>query len=496
MQNRELDRSLLKALSLGPVPKLQPRTVSLHFSERKLLLVVTDLLLVNFALLVSFLLQPDHNFVADDLLDDLGFRLPWFVLLTTLWLISGMLFNLYDLKHASNLYSSVKASSLSVVMTLTVYMAVSFIILATPSNLFEASLFLGLTLIGVVSWRTFYSKVLAHPSFQSRVLVVGAGKAGSELASLFAGKDNVQGSPIGYQLLGFVDNDKSKQDAVIEGAKVLGTNLDLISLVESLIPDEIIVAITNKETIEPELFDAFMRCHELGIRLTTMPEVFERITGQIAIAHTKGFMGTIIPLTYHPMQRLYLILHRGVDLLVSLIGCLLLVTIIPFIWASNRLWSPGPLFYKQERVGKSGKHFSIVKFRSMRVDAEKFGAVWATEKDPRITKVGNFLRKTRLDEIPQFWNVLKGEMSLIGPRPERPQFVMQLEKKVPFYRLRHAVKPGLTGWAQVEYRYTSCIEDSSTKLQYDLYYIKHQSLFLDLKIVFRTINVILGLKGR
>lgn len=133
----------------------------------------------------------------------------------------------------------------------------------------------------------------------------------------------------------------------------------------------------------------------------------------------------------------------------------------------------------------------------MRVDAEKYsGAIWATEKDPRITKVGHFLRKTRLDEIPQFWNILKGEMSLIGPRPERPQFVEQLERNIPFYRLRHTIKPGLTGWAQVKYRYTSSIEDSLIKLQYDLFYIKHQGLFLDIAIMLKTITVVLGLKGR
>ena len=167
------------------------------------------------------------------------------------------------------------------------------------------------------------------------------------------------------------------------------------------------------------------------------------------------------------------------------------------VWCANRLFSPGPLFYKQERVGMSGQVFVIYKLRSMVVDAEKgTGAVWADKNDSRITAVGRFIRLSRLDELPQFWNILKGDMSLVGPRPERAHFVARLNSEIPFYRVRHAVRPGLTGWAQVKYRYASSIEDSLAKLQLDLYYIKHQGLLLDAEILFQTIMVVLGLKGR
>jgi lipopolysaccharide/colanic/teichoic acid biosynthesis glycosyltransferase len=170
---------------------------------------------------------------------------------------------------------------------------------------------------------------------------------------------------------------------------------------------------------------------------------------------------------------------------------------MPFIWLGNRLTNPGDLFYWQERVGEGGKVFQVVKFRSMVMGAEQdTGVVWARENDERITPVGRLLRKARIDEMPQFWNVLKGEMSLIGPRPERPFIITTLEKEIPFYRVRHAVRPGITGWAQVCYRYGASVDDAHIKLEYDLYYIKHQSWYLDLVILVKTVRVMLGLQGQ
>jgi lipopolysaccharide/colanic/teichoic acid biosynthesis glycosyltransferase len=175
----------------------------------------------------------------------------------------------------------------------------------------------------------------------------------------------------------------------------------------------------------------------------------------------------------------------------------LLALLCPIVAAANRLWSPGPLFYRQTRVGRGGKLFRVNKFRTMVPDAEKDGgAVWTTENDCRVTRIGRWLRATRLDELPQCWNVLRGEMSIVGPRPERPEFIEDLTQKIPFYRSRLAVKPGITGWAQVKYRYGASVEDALVKLQYDLFYIKHQSISLDVQVLFETIGVILGLKGR
>jgi exopolysaccharide biosynthesis polyprenyl glycosylphosphotransferase len=196
-------------------------------------------------------------------------------------------------------------------------------------------------------------------------------------------------------------------------------------------------------------------------------------------------------------HRLYLVGKRTVDFSASLAGLALLALVIPFVAIANRMSSPGPLFYRQWRVGAGGRLFQCIKFRSMVPDAEKHtGAVWAKSDDDRITPAGRVMRKTRIDELPQFINVLRGEMSLIGPRPERPEFVESLAKTIPFYRARHAVRPGITGWAQVQYRYGNTVDDARIKLEYDLYYVKNASILLDLRIVLRTISVMLQLKGQ
>ncbi|MBN1966751.1 MAG: sugar transferase, partial [Anaerolineae bacterium] len=185
------------------------------------------------------------------------------------------------------------------------------------------------------------------------------------------------------------------------------------------------------------------------------------------------------------------------DMVLSMIGLLSFAVLLPLIMLAMRLDSPGPVFFTQKRVGKGGKVFSVLKLRSMIPDAEReSGPQWAIDHDPRITRVGKVLRKTRLDEVPQLLNVLRGEMSLIGPRPERPEFVDELSEKIPFYRTRHVVKPGITGWAQVRYHYGSSEEDALIKLQYDLYYIRHHSLALDLLIMLRTVGKMLSFQGR
>jgi lipopolysaccharide/colanic/teichoic acid biosynthesis glycosyltransferase len=197
------------------------------------------------------------------------------------------------------------------------------------------------------------------------------------------------------------------------------------------------------------------------------------------------------------MLRVFAFVKRSVDLLAGIAGLSLTGLVAVPVALANLIWSPGPLFYWQTRVGKAGQPFSLVKLRTMVPDAEQeSGAVWATEGDDRVTAVGVVLRRARLDELPQFWNVLKGEMSLIGPRPERPEFVAALVREVPFYQARHAVRPGITGWAQVRYAYGSSVRDALVKLQYDLYYIKHQSFYLELSIMVKTAAVMLGLKGR
>jgi exopolysaccharide biosynthesis polyprenyl glycosylphosphotransferase len=196
------------------------------------------------------------------------------------------------------------------------------------------------------------------------------------------------------------------------------------------------------------------------------------------------------------LKQWFLLVRRVVSIAISLVALLCCLPLIPFIALAIKVSSPGPVLFRQQRVGRGGSLFTVYKFRTMRQDAEAgTGAVWATKGDPRITRIGSFLRKSRLDEIPQLWNVLKGDMGFVGPRPERQEFVMWLEQKIPYYELRHIIRPGVTGWAQVRYQYGASLEESKQKLQYDLYYIKHMSLALDLFILFETVKTILLRRG-
>jgi exopolysaccharide biosynthesis polyprenyl glycosylphosphotransferase len=227
-----------------------------------------------------------------------------------------------------------------------------------------------------------------------------------------------------------------------------------------------------------------------------MPVLYEQITGRVPIQYIGDYWDSALPLDHPVAGGIYPILKRGLDILGAAIGLALYAPLLPFIALAIYIDSPGPIFYRQERVGKGGRTFRLIKLRTMVPDAEKQGAVFAGEDDPRVTRVGRFLRRTRLDEFPQLINILRGEMSAVGPRPERPEHLKELEKEIPFHRVRLAVRPGMAGWAQVNYGYVSSVEDARLRLEYDLYYIKHQSLWLDVVIILRMMAQMLMLRGR
>ena len=255
--------------------------------------------------------------------------------------------------------------------------------------------------------------------------------------------------------------------------------------------DRVVVAMEDRRRSMPvrELLDLRLR----GVVVEEGSDLMERLTGKLplqglnpsALIFTEGFK----------VKASQQILRRIVSIAVSLTGLLICLPFVPFIILAVRLSSPGPIFFRQTRVGLRGRNFSVFKFRTMRQDAEAKGAVWATKNDPRVTSLGRFMRKTRLDEIPQLWNVLRGEMAFVGPRPERPEFVQWLSNEIPFYDLRHLIRPGITGWAQVRYQYGASLEETKQKLEYDLYYVKHLSLGLDLLIMFETIKTIILRRG-
>jgi exopolysaccharide biosynthesis polyprenyl glycosylphosphotransferase len=472
-----------------PLPSLR-----LTISERRLMLSLVDAVVLNIALLVALALRYGYAFSWFTF-----YQAPiYFVLLTVLWFAWATFFDCYDLPRTADASQSAWSAGRAALLTALTYLAIPYYTPHFPASRLSSYLFIGLAVLSVSLWRAFYAAVFSQPTFQKRLLIVGAGRSGSvlarELASIPAYGNPYAGS--GYRLVGFVDDDPARAGSKVEGAPVLGNRHDLRRLVAEQDVDSLVVAITRAE-IQPKLLQALLDCREQGIQVEPMASLYERLTGQVPVEHAGHDLHVILPLKDVPTQRLFWAAKRLGDLLAALAGLVVLAGVAPWVALANALWSPGPLFYWQTRVGRRGQPFQLLKFRSMIPAAEaECGAVWAGEGDPRVTPVGRVLRRTRLDELPQVWNVLKGEMSLVGPRPERPEFVASLMAEVPYYQARHAVRPGITGWAQVRYRYGSSVKDTVVKLQYDLYYIKHQSLYLELSILSKTAAVMLRLGGR
>lgn len=471
---------------------------SLRFSERRLFLAIVDLLILSGTLSFLALNSPSAFTLS---LFSVWMNIQWFLVLWCIWFTLGFISDIYDLTHAAKPVRSLWISGGTALATTGFYLLIPYITPTLPDRRLHIVLFPILTTLGIATWRTIYATIFVKSAFRQRAIVIGAGDSGGALAKAvaFSQEEGGQsGDGLGYEIVGFIDDDPGKQNHRLAGISVIGRTETLLSLVQDKKPHEIVLAITDAQTICPTLFEAILDCREMGIPITTMASLYERMTGRVPIHYAGRNLHVVLPVTQPVGHRLYLLLRRMADLLVALLGVMALCLLIPIVWGANWLTSSsGDLFFYQERVGEAGKPFNVIKFRSMMMNAEELtGAVWATEDDPRITSVGRILRRMRLDEVPQFLNVLKGEMSLIGPRPERPSFVAQLTRDIPFYRLRHAVKPGITGWAQTMYRYGASTEDSRIKLEYDLYYIKHQSLYLDLQIILRTIQVMLGFKGR
>ncbi len=423
-------------------------------------------------------------------LESLGWPQPiWILILSALWLIWGSTLDLYNLRLASQPWHSAYAVAKASIGVSVAYFLLSYFTSSLPNSRFQWFFLTVLAVFLSVTWRLFYGYVLSQPQFANRAIIVGAGWAGATIAE--AVREHLTTD---YHLVGFVDDDPDRQEEALNGIPIIGQGRDLRTLAESARASQIILAITHD--VSDGMFRALLDCQERGVEIIPMPTLYEELTGKVAVEHIGRKLHLLLPLTRPATRPLYLLFKRLVDLTAGMLGLALMGILVPLVWLGNRLMSPGPIFYRQSRVGQSGRLFQLVKFRTMIPNAEEgTGAVWAKNCDPRITPLGNFLRKTRIDELPQFINVLRGEMSLVGPRPERPEFVRELDQQIPFYRLRHSVKPGLTGWAQIKYRYGRSVEDAKFKLQYDLYYIKRRSVYLELLIILKTVGVVLKLQG-
>ncbi|WP_437682790.1 TIGR03013 family XrtA/PEP-CTERM system glycosyltransferase [Sorangium sp. So ce131] len=338
---------------------------------------------------------------------------------------------------------------------------------------------LGAAALVIPTWRAAYDRVLRSESFSRRALVLGSG----ELARACAALIRKQGEIIGLRLAGRLVSDGEPIDA----PEIAGRTRDLRRLCEQRGISAVIVATSDRRGAFPleELLELKLR----GVGIEEGMDFYERATGKIFVRELRP--SQIIFSHGFSVRRRTLVAKRAFDVVCAALGLVLALPLMAVTAALVKLDSRGPALYSQVRTGALGRPFRIHKLRSMRIDAEKNGAAWATEDDPRVTRVGRFIRKTRIDELPQLWNVLVGEMSMVGPRPERPEFIDLLEQQIPYFRQRLCVKPGVTGHAQVRCRYGASAEDALEKLQYDLYYIKRMSLWFDISILVDTVKVVL-----
>jgi sugar transferase (PEP-CTERM system associated) len=365
--------------------------------------------------------------------------------------------------------------------------ALAVLSLVLPSILIGGGTFittLGILLIAIPLWRLAFLGLTSEPYLEDRVLIVGTGP----LAQTVARQIRTQ-HDFAYRVVGFIDDAAASERG--GAAPVLGSHADLAQVIAQYGVNRVIIGLADRRGHLP--IQELLHAKLAGVCVEDAATTYERLAGKILVDDLKP--SWLIFSDGFQASRLTRVGKRAFDLVFALAGFLLALPIMALTALAVKLESRGPIFYCQERVGENGRLFTLCKFRSMRTDAEQGTPIWAKDKDDRVTRVGRFIRLTRLDELPQFWNVLRGDMSFVGPRPERKFFVDQLEAAIPFYAARHAVKPGVTGWAQVKYRYGASVEDAFEKLRYDLYYIKHRSLVFDLTILIDTVKVIVARKG-
>ena len=461
--------------------------IRLRTGESRLILITGDILMAILALFISlyFWGQDDWlNFSWQFLVERPPF---WYYLMPVLWIL--LLIDLYEIHRANRIEDTIKGVSLAALISLIIYLVIYFS--SSPNSLPRqgVAIFILAVYFMTLIWRLLYIRIFTAPLFMSRVIILGAGRAGITLANVIQ-----QLWPLPFYLVGFVDDDEKKVGSKIVNLPVLGSSNALTEIIDNENISDLVFAISGD--LNPEMFQAIIAAGENGINVTTMPIMYEDLLGRVPILLLQSDWLVRSFLSQSHTGSLFQMAKRLMDIIGSLIGLFILIILFPLVSILILIDNGSPVIYKQGRIGKNGKLYEIYKFRSMYKDAEIDGkAKYAVENDKRITKIGRILRKTHIDELPQFINILRGDMSLVGPRPEREEHVNKLQKEVPFYRARFLVKPGLTGWAQINYGYASTKEDNTIKLEYDLYYIKHRNLILDVLILLRTIGTAVGFRG-
>ncbi len=463
----------------------QKSLVHFDISERKVLLRIMDVFCVLFTLtIVSIVFKFNYFKITTD-------YWGWTVILIGYLMIFSTIFELYDLQKASKFEIVLKNVILTVSVTVLFFILTPFYSPSLPENRLQI-LFFFLSMVGaLLLWRFAYITLISSPRFYKKALLIG------DVAELKLMVEALQKSDPNYVITGYINTGKKETNFNYDELQQFEAT-HLKTIIEDKHINEIVVASSKVKSkdMTASLLNDLNNLLIQGFPIKDYTQVYENLTYRVPVQHIGKDFYKFFLFSRSNHNKFYLFSLRFFDIFLSIIGLLVCLLIIPFIFLINIFSNKGKLFYSQARVGKHAKHFKIIKFRTMLKNAEINGPQWAEKDDDRITSFGRFLRRTRLDEIPQFYNILKGDMSIIGPRPERPMFVKELSKKLPFYKTRHIVKPGLTGWAQVKANYGSSYTDSLEKLQYDLYYIKHRGLFLDLNILLKTFSTILFFRGQ
>lgn len=454
------------------------RLFNVYYPTRTIVLLLCEALIIGgcFLLATVLIAGPDSYLV-------LNFEYGWVKIaaLIILTLLISYYFDLYEPQRISESWEIY--FRLLLVLGFLSFLLSGIIYLFPTIDIAHSALLLGLVFltIALVVWRSIYEWLIGRDAFRERVYVLGAGERAQMVVNLLRNRRDA-----GMEVVGCDDfaGDKAERQ------EVFGAAMDDLGGSKHHI-DRVVVALEDRRGTLP--MRELLKLRFNGVVIEEAGALLERLTGKLYLdglrpsnfIYSEGFR-------VKPSQQ---IARRIVSTVTAAIGLLLFLPFFPFVVLMVRMSSPGPIFFRQTRVGMGGRNFSVYKFRTMRTDAEAAGAKWATKNDPRVTRVGMFMRKTRLDEVPQLWNVLRGDMGFVGPRPERPEFVPWLSEQIPYFDLRHMIRPGLTGWAQVRYGYGATLAQSREKLEFDLYYIKHMTLGLDLLIMFETIKTIIRRQG-
>ncbi|STO09974.1 Putative colanic biosynthesis UDP-glucose lipid carrier transferase [Flavobacterium hibernum] len=458
----------------------------MHFeiSERRILLLVFDAVFVLSALYLLSIITDYGYFVFEQR------HTLRIVLLVSYIYIFGLIFEMYNLQVASNQLQILQSVIFTATATGLAYLFTPILSPELPKQRLVILTFYAAITCTLLLWRLFYVYFLASHRFSQNVVLICDQNQVEELVS---GLEKVDPH---YKIIGFVNSDSVSEERSDSYyiKKIEKKNLEAFVVHNHV--SEIVIASQKTDGITADLYQQLLHLLESGNVIREYTQVYESKTQRIPVHYIARDFYRFFPFSRSNSNKLYLFLVRFLEYLFSIIGLAICVVFIPFIFIINLGANKGSLFYTQERVGKNGVVFKIYKFRTMVGNSETNGVVFATSNDTRVTPFGKMMRKSRIDELPQFFNVLMGDMAVIGPRPERPFFVEEIAQIMPFYETRHVIKPGLTGWAQVNYSYGESIDESLIKLQYDLYYIKHRSIFLDLSITFKTITTVLFYRGQ